>query len=196
MVSVRINGSDSSVGGANSVKLTDLVELIKSSIDPEHMITSIRIDGRDLNDDDWDAPMTRFGTGVIEVDTGAPDDFVNSRLKMAGDLMQTVYMCFRDSRKCFQNGNMQEGNLKMIRAVNDLKAFFAWYSSIIALAPKENQARYSITSNIDSITTICKRICQQQLYQSWWALAETIEKELEPALDKLEDFCRKLVKAN
>ena len=34
------------------------------------------------------------------------------------------------------------------------------------------------------------KMSQQQLYQSWWALGETLEKELEPKLDKLEDFCR------
>jgi hypothetical protein len=43
---------------------------------------------------------------------------------------------------------------------------------------------------VEDIAECCKRICQQQLYQSWWALGETIEKELEPKLDKLEDFCR------
>ena len=34
---------------------------------------------------------------------------------------------------------------------------------------------------------------QQQLYQSWWAIGETLEKDLEPKLDALEDQCRKFV---
>jgi hypothetical protein len=44
---------------------------------------------------------------------------------------------------------------------------------------------------VTEISETCKKICQQQLYQSWWALGESLEKELEPKLDKLEDACRK-----
>ena len=53
MVSVRINGTDSSIGANNDLKIADLIELIKASIDPEHMITGIMLDGRDLSDDEW-----------------------------------------------------------------------------------------------------------------------------------------------
>ncbi|MEI7489443.1 MAG: hypothetical protein WCJ72_18910, partial [Chryseobacterium sp.] len=52
-------------------------------------------------------------------------------------------------------------------------------------------ASYDIEKQVIEIGEVCQKICQQQLYQSWWALGETIEKELEPKLDQLETFCRR-----
>ena len=100
-------------------------------------------------------------------------------------------MEFREGRKSFQEGSMQAGNQKLLSAVNTLQAFFEWYGTLIELLPEDQKDNFRINSHIDAIAGICKRICQQQLYQSWWALGETIQKELEPKLDELETFCRK-----
>ena len=59
------------------------------------------------------------------------------------------------------------------------------------LVPVSERSSYELGDRVTEITETCKRICQQQLYQSWWALGETLEKELEPQLDRLEDFCKK-----
>ena len=89
---------------------------------------------------------------------------------------------------------MQTGNQRLVQAVNTAKAFFDWYATIVELAPKEKRSSYDINPQVLEISQICKTICQQQLYQSWWALGETLEKQLEPKLDKLEDFLRKFAR--
>lgn len=86
---------------------------------------------------------------------------------------------------------MQDGNRKLVCAVNTLQAFFEWFGSLMELVPQQDRPRYDISSQVRDISEVCKRICQQQLYQSWWALGESIGKELEPKLDNLEDFCRR-----
>ena len=190
MVSVRINGQDSGINTAKLSKVTDLIELIKASIDPDHMITGITTDGRDLGEQEWSATINQLGTTVIEVETDTPERYVSDRFSKAADIVRTCYMEFRDSRKAFQNGEMLDGNQKLVKAVNTARAFFEWYMTMLQLVPPDKKARYDISAQVEEISSICKRICQQQLYQSWWALGETLEKELEPKLDKLEDFCR------
>ncbi len=188
---IIINGSDAALKVDNLLRVSDVIELIKASIDPEHMIANILIDGKELTDTDWTAPVAQFGTAIVEIDTLTPKDFVDMRMAMSASVVRECFMQFRDSRKLFQAAQMQDGNKRLIQAVNTAQAFFEWYGSLMELVPSDGRPRYDITNQVQDITTVCKRICQQQLYQSWWALGETLEKELEPKLDKLEDFCRK-----
>lgn len=191
MVAIRLNGKEISVRLDGISRIADLIELVKSMIDPEHMITGILLNGRDLEDAQWEMSPTQFTTDIIEIDTGAPEQFVAERMSQASDIVKTCFIEFRDARKAFQDSNMQDGNQGLIKATNILKAFFEWYTTMAELVPVEKRGRFDITKQTSEITDVCKQICQQQLYQSWWALSETLEKELEPRLDKLEDFCRK-----
>lgn len=193
MVAIRINGQEAPINGNSGLKVVEMVELIKNTIDPDHMITGVTINGDEVDSDDWDSPVSKFGeTPIIEVETGRPSDYVRQRISIAPNLVQQIFMEFREARKCFQNGTMKEGNEALMAAVNDFKAFFEWYGCLKDLIPESERANYDITPQTEEITSICKRICQQQLYQSWWALGESIAKELEPAIDRLEDFLRKL----
>jgi hypothetical protein len=194
MVAVRINGEDAPFRADGALRIADIIELIKANIDPEHMITVIQIDGREFTDEDWSANTSKYGTAIIEVETGTPETFVNDRMAQSSSVVRTCYMQFRDARKAFQDGDMNTGNQCLIDAVNTARAFFEWYGTLMELVPVENRSQYDISERVIQISAICKTICQQQLYQSWWALGETIEKELEPKLDNLEDFLRKFNK--
>ena len=196
MKSVVINGQESGISAQGMPKLIDLVELIKNSIDPEHMITAILIDGRELEDDDWTANTNQYETSIMEVETGKPEDFVRARLECASQIVQACFLEFRDARKFFKDGKMDDGNKQLVQAVNTLQAFFQWYATMIEIVPEEDREPYLIEEEIDTVSTVCKKICQQQLYQSWWALGETLESELEPALDKVEDRCREFAGAS
>lgn len=196
MVAVRINGEDST--GVKSDGLTrfgDLIELIKSTIDPDHMITSILLNGRDLEESEWQMAPAQFGTAILEIETGTPESFVAERMSGASEIIGKCYMEFRDARKTFQANEPQTGNQKMIQAVNILKAFFQWYGTLLELVRPEKRGALNIDKQVSEISEVCKKICQQQLYQSWWALGETLEKELEPKLDALEDHLRRVTKA-
>ncbi|MCB0318219.1 MAG: hypothetical protein KDD56_05640 [Bdellovibrionales bacterium] len=196
MVSILINGDESGISGEGLPKFADLVELIKSTIDPDHMITSILVNGKELADDDWMAPMSRFdNTSIVEIETGMPSTFVAERMGTAADIISNCYMQFRECRKLFQAGNMQAANEKLSAAVYTLKAFFDWYASMMALISQEEQQKYGITTEIGNIAEICKKIVEQQMYQSWWTLGETLKTSLEPELDRLEDRCREFTSA-
>ena len=190
MVAVRVNGSESGVSPGRLQKLTDLIELIKSQIDPNHMITAIRIDGRELEEHEWSSSLGQFETNILEIETDTPESFVAARIEKSPEVVRSMHLLFRDSRKGFQSGDMSLGNRRMIEAVNTSRAFFEWYNSLLHLMPEANRAKFDINPQVAEISDVCKRICQQQLYQSWWALGETVEKELEPKLERLEDTLR------
>lgn len=191
MVGIRVNGDESGVSVGSLNTIAEVIELIKATIDPEHIVTSILIDGRELSDADWNANLNQFGTAIIEFETGTPIDFVNQRLGVCPELVSTIFLHFRDARKQFQAGDMAGANKKLGQAVTELKAFFGWFMSMVELLPEEKRQEFSLKSSIEQITATCKTICQQQLYQSWWALGETIKSQLEPQLDEMEDICRK-----
>lgn len=195
MISVRINGEETPLRTDGLGKIADIVELIKANIDPEHMITGILINGKEFQDEDWVATTSRYGTAIIEVQTGTAEGFVSERMGQASEIVRSCFLQFRDARKEFQGGNMQGGNQRLVQAVNTAKAFFDWYATIVELAPADQRKKYEINNHVTEISTICKTICQQQLYQSWWALGETLEKQLEPKLDKLEDHLRQFAVA-
>ncbi|MCB0334204.1 MAG: hypothetical protein KDD55_11930 [Bdellovibrionales bacterium] len=190
MVSVRINGQDAPVRTEGVARIADLVELIKAVIDPDHMITSLLLDGRDLEETDWAANPEQYGTAIVEVETDTPASFVSQRFARSSDIVEACFFEFRASRKHFQVGESVEGNKKLGQAVNALQAFFEWYGSLLDLVPQEEKKRYEINEEVTALSEVCKTICQQQLYQSWWALGESIENQLEPLLDKLESKCR------
>ena len=191
MVALRINGRDQSLNIAGLQRVTDVVELIKSQIDPDHMITNIFVNGDEMADDLWTGSATQLETAIIEVETDNPETYVAERLNQAGAIIQNCFLQFRETRKTFQDGKSQAANQKLSAAVDTLKAFFDWYGTIISLVPEERRDTANLQGHAQKILETCQKICQFQLYQSWWAVGQAIEKDLEPALDSLEDYCRK-----
>jgi hypothetical protein len=194
MLRVLINGEEAQLDTSNVPRFSDLIELIKATIDPDHMITSILMDGREVTDDEWFRNLSQLGTSTVEINTGRPDEYVSNRISEASKVVRSCFLEFRDARKGFQDGDMQIGNRRLKVAVDTLRAFFEWYGTLLQLVPEDRRDRVDISPQVRDISETCKKICQQQLYQSWWALGESIEKDLEPKLDKLEDACRKAAK--
>ena len=191
---IRINGRETPVNTSGLQRMTDFVELIKSIIDPDHMITALLVNGRELSENEWVAAISQFENSTIEIETGRPEEYVYYRLGTAADILSQCFMAFRAARKDFQAGLMQDANRKLLNGVNTLREFFSWYATLLELLDVEKRKPFEISEPVKEITDTCKTLCQQQLYQSWWAIGETLEKKLEPELDKLEDFCRKMIK--
>ncbi len=191
---VKINGRETPINTSGVQKMTDLVELIKTLIDPAHIITSLLIDGRELEEHEWTCSLSQFSTNIIEVETGDPEEYVFKRLSAAPDIISNCYNAFRNARKDFQAGSMQTANRKLLSAVNTLREFFSWYATLLELLAEDKRRMFDINDEVRKLSETCKGICQQQLYQSWWAIGETLEKELEPQLDRLEDACRRATK--
>jgi len=190
MVSVQINGETAPIQANNCGQMAEVVELIKSVIDPEHMITSILLNGEQFEDSDWSRSMNTLDTALIEVETGNQHEFVFDRLVRSDQIVQSCLLEFRGARGKFQSGQSVEGNKQLVEAVQALQAFFQWYGTLVELLPEENRIAFDLTEEVNEISETCKSICQQQLYQSWWALGESLEQKLEPQLETLVERCK------
>ena len=194
MVQVRVNGQGLGLPVERVQTFADLIELVKSSIDPEHMVTEILLDGRDMRDEEWMMAPSQLQGEVLDFASGRPDIYVSDRIQEASSVVRSCFFEFRDARKGFQDGDSVIGNKRLKVAVDTLKAFFEWYGTLLQLVPESSRSKLDISSEVQDISETCKKICQQQMYQSWWALGESLEKDLEPKLDKLEDTCRKVAR--
>lgn len=193
MVSVRIDGKQSTITGENLPRLIDLVEVIKDYIDPGHMITALEVNGRPLADEEWELPPQHFGTATVEVSTGTPGRYIADRMPMAPEIIDNCFLMFRETRKAFTEGNSQGGNELLQAAVSNFQAFVRWYRTMLDLMPGEQRTRFLIDDEVRVMTPTLERICTQQLTQSWKATGDTIFRELEPQLDTLHSRLRSII---
>lgn len=190
MVTVLIDGKPfaAPLGAVNS--MTDLIELIRASIDPDTMITSVLLGGKELGDVDWRVPLSVHGTQVLEVTTGSRERYLADRFASSVDYVDHIKEEFAFARSCYEEGKNADANNAMIAAVNDLNAFLNWYNTLLSLAPGDLEQQLSLfRDQVTAISRTCEQMLQQQMYNSWWAIGETMKNELEPKLMTLKDAC-------
>jgi hypothetical protein len=192
MVSVRINGVEPNLRTDGVPKVTDLVELVKSAIDPDHMITEIEVNGEPISGEKWSQALFILQDATFDFYTDTPGQYLIAQVAKSPRAVQACFVQFRDARKTFQGGDTQGGNQRLKQATETLKAFFDWYGVLIQIASEEEKKALELEPNLTDILQTCKSICQLQLYKSWWALGELLQNELEPKLDGLEDKCRNI----
>ena len=184
MVTVEINGEVAITDTSAISTMGDLIELVKATIDPETIITDLKLAGKNLSDTDWRVPLSVQGTSTLEVTTGSRDAYIIGRLHSAPELLEAITEEFDKVKDCFKDSMVEKGNKLLGTAVGDLDAFIKWYEAILAMLTEEVYKQYedSLEKTAVAISATCEQLVQQQLYQSWWALGETIESKLIPEL--------------
>jgi cell fate (sporulation/competence/biofilm development) regulator YlbF (YheA/YmcA/DUF963 family) len=193
MIAVRVNGIESGLRTEGVVRVGDLIELVKTVIDPDHMIVEIEVNGAPITDDIWGGTLQAVRDSHFDFFTNTRTFYLTEQVGKSIKAVQACYVQFRDARKTFQGGDTQGGNQKLVQATDTMKSFFDWYSVLLQLANEEQKLQMSLEPALSDILNSCKSICQLQLYKSWWALGENIQNDLEPQLDRLEDKCRTMV---
>ncbi|MCB0345919.1 MAG: hypothetical protein KDD66_12440 [Bdellovibrionales bacterium] len=193
MVRVKINGEQelSDIGTINT--MADLVELIKAQIDPDSIITSLVLEGKELSDADWRVPLSVQGDAMLEVTTGSKEDYVSERLSQAGGYLEQIAEQLQVSAQLFRQGSNEDANNSFSQSMDDLKAFFNWYSAVLqVLAETAEQDVNSYSEKITPILQISEEIVQHQLHQSWILMADVIDGKLVPHLEEIRSFCLSL----
>lgn len=193
MLNVLVDGQPLSTNVGAVRSMPDLIELIKASIDPDTIIASVSLNGQVLSEADWRAPLSVQGNGSLEVVTTTREQFVADRLQSSMDVVQHVILEFVKAREHFEGNDARDGNKALGTAIVDLKAFLDWYNSVLTMLPAsfENE-RETYMNHVRTIAGTCEQILQQQLFQSWWALSQTLEGKLEPQLNELRTLCEKV----
>jgi hypothetical protein len=187
---VSLNGTPFSYPAEAIKTMGELVELVKSNIDPDTIIIDLRKDGKILSDNDWRQNLSSQSDASLEIRTGSKKDYIEERLSSASLYLDKIIRSFAQARLLFKNAEIQPANTELSKAVSDMKAFIEWYQTILEMV--ENPPEQEVEVFEKTVTTLsetCEQILQQQLYRSWWAIAESLEKKLEPQLEQLKFAC-------
>ncbi len=190
MIDVKVDGQNFAADIASVGTMGDLIELVKASIDPDTIITQMTLEGKPLADSDWRSPLHSYAESTLEIATGEKGQYVVERMSMAADYVTQIVQEFMQSAGDYRDGKNEEANTMLAGAVDDLLAFVNWYLTLLSVDPDGLLAEIEqFNTHIQSIQEICQQLLQQQMFQSWWALGETIQAKLIPELESLKAFC-------
>jgi hypothetical protein len=190
MVKVKVNGNDHYASNCEANTLADLIEVVQASIDPDTIMTEILLDGKNLEQIEWRQSVNSNSGRVLEIRTGTRDDYVRGRLNNAPEVLNQITVEFVNAKKSFDAGIPSEASTELARAVRDLQAFVEWYNAILSVEPnKYLDARNKFNNCIEDISQVCETLVQQQMYQAWWAIGDTLGERLGPQLESLRELC-------
>ena len=191
MITVRVDSHDLPADIGSLKTMGDLIELVKASIDPEVIITSLNIGGKPLSEQDWQMPLSVHRDTILEITTGDKGAYVTERLGQSEEHLTHIIAEFEQSSSHFRSSEADNGNRLFATAVDDLLAFLNWYVSLLALEGNAREAQLTqFQAQLGAIKDTCDQLVQQQMYHSWWALGETLQSKLLPLLLQMKEFCR------
>ncbi|MBP9838142.1 MAG: hypothetical protein KBC84_05460 [Proteobacteria bacterium] len=186
---VQINDNQVDVDITAVKSVPDLVEFVKSIIDPETIITELKINNFSLTENDWHMPLVAMLNRKISFVTGPLNEYVKDRISNAPSLVDEITVEFSTASNAFHSGASQEGNIHFVNAVKDLNEFLKWYSSLLDLKPEMRNEQTKFLEDMNDLFKICETLHQQQVYQSWWNAGETINNQLKPKLAQIKTTC-------
>lgn len=193
MITVQVDGASMLTDVQGMSTMAELIELIKASIDPDAIITSLTLSGSELTEADWQSPLASHRGRTLEVTTGSRHEYVSERLRVAGDFLTKISEEFRQAAALYQGSDWPGGNSAFAVAVDDLLAFVNWYDFVLQVEESSFvEERAEFQRNVEGIRQTCEKLLQQQLYNSWWALGDTIINTLVPQLNDFERFCERV----
>ncbi|MDD2943326.1 MAG: hypothetical protein PHC51_10225 [bacterium] len=196
MLEVTIDGG-TNIGPLGDIKtMGDLVEFIKATIDPDKMIVSLSLDGKNLSENDWRMPISVHPNSRLQVETGDKSVYLADRLVLAPDYLEVIISEFAEVAELFNQGKNFQANDIFSRAIDDLNAFMGWYTSLFALdASLEAAELDNISHRIEALTKICEQLIQQMLHYFWSNVSKSLTEQLIPSLRELASYSEKLALA-
>ncbi len=187
MIQVIVDNNSLSTEFTNDRTMGELVEYIKSTIDPSSIIVSLTKDDIPLSDNDWKSNLSALTNSKLEIKTGAKSEFIKIRLEAVGNLVGNLIDRIQETSVLFQNGSIVEANKIFSSCLEDLNALISWLHSIISMDSEFYVTELKIFSGqVKDFRYVAGQLQQQQLFQSWWALGETLTTKLIPLLEAMK----------
>lgn len=190
MVQIHLDGKPLVLEQSAARTLGDIVELVKTNIDPDTIITSLLLEGNSLAESDWFTPIVQQHGKRLDVTTGTRREFLVDRLSMANEFLSAVMQKFSDVERLYSSGLNLAGNSALSGALKDLHSYVNWYHGILDLDPKlRDTVVVEFNSEISELKLICDELFQHQLYNAWQGVSTTIKSRLIPQLEKFGSSC-------
>ena len=194
MLSVKVDNQEFSADFSKMRSMNDLIELIKATIDPDKIIVGIELNNEPLSEADWNTPLNTMLNAVqnaeLSVMSGNVQDYMKDRFTVAEPYLQHIMAKFSDASQQYRGGQFENANKQLSTAVQDLLAFLNWYMAVMQMKPESYRTEIGEFNNyVKNLQGVCEGMVQQQMFQAWWALGDTLQSKLTPSLDSLKTFC-------
>ncbi len=189
MVQVFLDNNSLPAEVANLSTVGELVEYVKSTIDQATIIVSLTKDDEPLLDSDWKRSLSSLKDSTVDIKTGSKADFIQTRLNTVKDLVEAIMGDLGNISGLFKANRAMEANQEFSNVLEDLNALMSWMYSILSMEPDTFTLEITEFSGVvRDLKYACGQMQQQQLFQSWWALGETIDKKVVSLLETVKEI--------
>lgn len=189
MVQILVDDTELSLEAATLGTVGELIEYVKSSIDPDAIILSLTRDEEPLSEADWKCPLSSLAQSQVRITTGSRTTFYQDRLQLTGAIAETLAETFSEIAKLFKTGMQNNAHEAFATSLEDLNAFVGWFYSILSMDEQIFAADLKeFTQMVEEFKGTCMLLQQQQLKQSWWAIGDIIELQVIPLIERCKDI--------
>lgn len=189
MVQILVDDTELSLEAATLGTVGELIEYVKSSIDPDAIILSLTRDEEPLSEADWKCPLSSLSQSQVRITTGSRTTFYQDRLQLTGAIAETLSDTFAEIAKLFKTGMQNNAHEAFATSLEDLNAFVGWFYSILSMDEQIFATELSdFTQMVEEFKGTCMFLQQQQLKQSWWAIGDIIEQQIIPLMDRCKSL--------
>ena len=186
MIQIKVDDTDLSIPTQGISTLGDLVEYVKTAIDPDTIIVSLTKDDAQLSEVDWRNPISSSSKMVLNFTTGSKSSFVGERLLLAEEILKSFDEKIEVCAQAFKQLRVHTANTEFSTFLSDLNAFVSWMHSIFSM--DENKYATEIEKYktiVQRLEGLCLTLQNQQMSSSWWALGDSVLNSMRPLLKEV-----------
>jgi hypothetical protein len=192
MLQVLVDKAEMNLEVSRMRTMGELVEYIKSSIDPDLIILSLTRDDQPLTDADWKTPLSALDNSKVEVLTGSKMDFFQDRLRLIDAIVTTISDNIKDIAAFYKKGMQDNAHDHFAVLLNDLNAFISWLHSIYMMDEDlfaNEISNYTIL--VEKLNNSCNELQQAQVKYAWWAVGDILEMKILPSIASINEMSKK-----
>ena len=183
MIQVRVNDANLNIPTQGLNTLSNLVEYVKSSIDPETIIVSLTKNNEPLLDSDWRNPISLQSDMVLSFVTGSKLLFVDERLVLGEEILESFISKIEACAQSFKQLRVHSANKEFGLFIEDLSAFVNWLNSIFLMDKNRFESEIaSYKELVSDLEKVCGAVQNQQMTSSWWALGDALTNKMLPVV--------------
>ncbi|HMO16822.1 MAG TPA: hypothetical protein PKA63_03105 [Oligoflexia bacterium] len=188
MVQILVDDAELPIEHSALGTISELVEYVKSSIDPDAIILSLTKDDEPLSEADWKCPLSSFSKSLVRITTGSRSTFYQDRLQLSGAISETLIATFRDIADHYKTGRQNSAHEVFATSLEDLNAYVGWLYSILSMDEVLFKSELEKFGNlIDNFKKTCLKLQQEQISQSWSAIGDVLELQVIASIDQCNE---------
>jgi len=189
-----VDGREYAVPVGEMTELAEVVDALSNDIRKNgRFIASLKVDGCELEaSEEWYRPRKLKGIRGIEVTTGLSAQLASDALKQGDRCLEELRSTLLRTVDFFRAGNDESGMKLFIELVTGLE----WFVTTIKSVGDIMQVDFSTTvrngiplsEEVDAMNRILRDIIGSQERRDWVLLADLLEYELEPQMERWLDL--------